>query len=75
MDIEDCVGIHRTGKCMMAAKKNTKLHYDEILSRSLAESLENIGFEDLFDLDDIERLQDEFSAATGVASLQATRFV
>jgi signal transduction histidine kinase len=30
---------------------------------------ENIRFEDLFDLKDIQRLQDDFSSATGVASI------
>lgn len=33
------------------------------------EHAEDITFEDLFNLDDIQRLQDEFSQATGVASL------
>lgn len=35
----------------------------------LTEPPYQIRFEDLFDLDDIQRLQDEFSDATGVASL------
>ena len=30
---------------------------------------ESIKFEDLFNLEDIQRLQDEFAAATGVASI------
>ncbi|MFA7165773.1 MAG: PAS domain S-box protein [Desulfoplanes sp.] len=33
------------------------------------EHAEDITFEDLFNLDDIQRLQDEFSQATGVASM------
>ncbi len=33
------------------------------------EEAENIGFEDLFDMSDIQRIQDDFSAATGVASI------
>jgi len=35
----------------------------------VTDSLYEIRFEDMFDLDDIQRLQDEFSDATGVASL------
>jgi PAS domain S-box-containing protein len=33
------------------------------------EDLKRISFEDLFDLDDIQQLQDEFAEATGVASI------
>ena len=39
---------------------------------ALTQPLEDVGgisFDDLFNLDDIQRLQDEFSAATGVASV------
>ena len=38
------------------------------LTRPL-EGVGNIAFEDLFDLDDIQRLQDQFAKATGVASI------
>lgn len=38
------------------------------LTRPL-EDAEDISFEDLFDLEDIQRLQDQFSDATGVASI------
>lgn len=34
--------------------------------------LEKISFEDLFDLDDIQRIQDQFALATGVASIITT---
>jgi hypothetical protein len=33
------------------------------------QSAEQISFDDLFNLDDIQRLQDEFAQATGVASI------
>jgi diguanylate cyclase (GGDEF)-like protein/PAS domain S-box-containing protein len=41
------------------------------LTRPL-EGSENITFDDLFNLDDIQRLQDEFAQATGVASVITT---
>jgi len=37
--------------------------------RSVTENLNNIGFEDIFTLDNIQQMQDLFSAATGVASI------
>lgn len=38
------------------------------LTRPLAQD-QAIGFDELFDLEDIQRIQDEFAAATGVASI------
>jgi PAS domain S-box-containing protein len=37
--------------------------------RQPIDSVENVEFEDMFDIEDIQRLQDEFAEATGVASV------
>ena len=39
------------------------------IGRIPADDTQDIAFEDLFNLDDIQRLQDEFARATGVASM------
>ena len=43
------------------------LESTEIGDRSENEELENVRFIDLFDLDDIQHIQDDFSSATGAA--------
>ena len=53
----------------MTARKNKKLQDKDERFRSFAKNATNICFEDLFNLDDIQRIQDDFSDATGVASI------
>ena len=53
----------------MESMKNNRLPENEDLRRYFSENTENVKFEDLFNLKDIQRIQDDFSGATGVASI------
>ena len=53
----------------MTKQKYCAAEDDMVNSEQILIDVENLRFEDLFDLNDIQRLQDDFSAATGVASL------
>jgi len=50
-----------------SAKRLAEYSYDEVDDEGI--DLSNIHFEDLFDLDDIQHIQDSFASATGVASV------
>lgn len=51
-------------------RRDEQLLQHKILSLTKPEpSMQNVGFEDLFDLKEIQQLQDQFASATGVASV------
>lgn len=50
-----------------SAKRLAEYSYDKISDEGI--DLSNIHFKDLFDLDDIQQIQDSFAIATGVASI------
>ncbi len=67
-DLERRVGELERETLHLRQAKDELAHRIELLTRPLHNG-EKIKFEDLFNLDDIQRIQDEFAQVTGVASI------
>ena len=66
----DLIGLVGISRDVTERKRNEEALERKIVALTRAlDDVESITFEDLFRMDDIQRLQDEFSQATGVGSL------
>jgi PAS domain S-box-containing protein len=71
----DLIWEGRPARCTTVVDVSERIRGEEALQRRMtalttpANATSSVEFEDLFDLEDIQRLQDQFAQATGVASL------